>query len=121
MPIGARHTWRSVAYLGRAGQHETAMPTQVAAPVMRSGLSPWNTWRKPWPAPPTSASGPSGTSSKCSVNCFSGSIRFTGSTLACNPGASVGTMNRDSSASPRWSVPVRATTSSASASSTPEM
>ena len=68
-----------------------------------------------WPAP-------NRTSSKNSVNCFSGSDADTGSSFATSPGLSVGTRNSDSRPFPvASSVPVRATTISASASSTPEM
>ena len=55
------------------------MPTPSAAPVIRSGLRPWNTWRKPAPSSPTRASAGTRTSSKCSTNCLSGSRMSTGS------------------------------------------
>jgi len=50
----------------------SARPTHWAAPVIRSGLSPWKICRNPSPAWATSASGPSRTSSKCSVELLSG-------------------------------------------------
>ncbi len=98
------------------------MPTQSAAPVIRSGFSPWKTCANPAPTSPTTISGPTRTSSRKRVNCRSGSIASTGSGWATRPSASVGTRNSDICALPLTSsVPVRATTMSACASSTPEM
>ena len=56
--------------------------------MIRSGFSPWNTCLKPSPSAPTSASGPTRTPSKCSVNCRSGSSRSTGNRWASRPAAS---------------------------------
>ena len=97
------------------------MPTHRAAPVIRSGFSPWNTWRKPSPSVPTSRSAGTRTLSKNSVNCLSGIGTSTGSCCAVSPGASVSTRNSDICAVPLTEVPVRVTTRIASACSTPEM
>ena len=65
--------------------------------------------------------GPSRTSSKSSVNCFSGSMRSTGSSWLSSPGASVGTMNSGQLGLAGLVGAGARDTSSASASSTPEM
>ena len=54
----------------------------MAAVMMRSGLSPTNTWRKPSPSAPMSRSASTCTLSKNSVYCFSGAVISTGITWA---------------------------------------
>ena len=69
-----------------------------------------------------SRSAPTDTLSKNSVNCFSGDEISTGMWVRASPAASVSTRKSDSRPRPVSSdVPVRATTSTAQDSSTPEM
>ena len=98
------------------------MPVLIDAPVMRSGFRPKKIWRSPAPSSPTRRSAATSTLSKNSVNCFSGARISTAITWRSRPSASVSTMNSDRRARPVCSsVPVRATTSTCAASSTPEM
>ena len=98
------------------------MPLAMAAVMMRSGLSPTNTWRRPSPSVPRRRSAGTSTLSKNKVNCFSGATISTGMSVLSRPGLSRSTMNSDSRPRPvSSSTPVRVTTSTASDSSAPEM
>jgi hypothetical protein len=71
---------------------------------------------------PSKRSAGTSTSSKKSWNCFSGALISTGMSVRSRPGASVSTIKSDRRPRPvSASTPVRTTTSTADASSTPEM
>ena len=98
------------------------MPLLTAATMIRSGLSPAKTDRKPWCSSPIRFPAGITASSKNTVYCRSGAVTSTSMTCHDSPGVSVGTTKSDNRAWPvSSSVPVRATRRRASASSTPEM
>lgn len=98
------------------------MPLEMQAAVIRSGLSPANTWRRPLPSSPISASGPTRTSSKNTVNWCSGCCSAAGIVCQVSPSVSVGTTNSDSGWRPFGPASgARVTTRTASASSMPEV
>ncbi len=89
--------------------------------MIRSGFSPANSWTSPPSSSPTSASAGSRTSSMKTWNWFSGLTSSIGITFASKPSASVGTTKRQGLRRPVLASSVRATTSTLSASSTPEI
>ena len=98
------------------------IPLASAAPVIRSGLSPANSAASAASAvSPTIASAGSRTPSRNSANCFSGPMISTGISVFSKPGASVGTIDSAGRSVPVRASSARPTTSTASASSTPEM
>jgi len=69
----ASHHWRSRRTGRRVGQDVAGRSPALAPPVIRSGFQPVEgNGGKPSQDWPISAPGPDRTSSKCSVNCFSG-------------------------------------------------
>ena len=121
VPIGAPQTARSFAYAAAFSSARRPAPAATAAPMMRSGLRPSKTGPSPPPSPPIRRSSASSTSSKKSVHCLSGPMYGIGIGSRVKPGASTST--RHSEGSPSWPSGrrLRATTSTASACSTPEM
>ena len=89
--------------------------------MMRSGFSPANSCAIAASSEPTSASAGSRTSSMNTWNCSSGLTISIAIGRASKPAASVGTTNRQGLSLPVRASSVRATTSTLSASSTPEM
>ena len=89
--------------------------------MIRSGLSPAKSCTSPPSSSPTSASSGSRTSSRKTVNCCSGLTISIGIGCASKPAASVGTTNSTGLTLPVLASSARATTSTWSASSTPEM
>ena len=89
--------------------------------MIRSGLSPSNTGPSPPPSPPISRSSSSSTSSKKSVHCLSGPRYGIGIASRVKPGVSTSTIASDGRPSEPSGSRLRATTSTASACSTPEM
>ena len=89
--------------------------------MMRSGLRPSNTTPRPPFSPPIRRSSSSSTSSKNSVHCLSAPRTAIGISWRVKPGASTSTIASEGSPSLPSASRVRATTSTASASSTPEM
>ena len=73
-PIGVFQTCRSFAYSVAFASARRAVPQAKEAPMMRSGLSPAKSWSMPASSLPISVSAGSRTSSKKSVNCFSGDV-----------------------------------------------
>src|SRR6201995_3203164 len=93
----------------------------MAAAVTRSGLSPANTARNPFPALPTSAAAGTRTWSKNTVNCFSGCTSSASMGCMLSPSDPAGTTNIDIGVSrPAGSAsPSRVTSKMASAWSAP--
>ena len=89
--------------------------------MIRSGLRPANSCAMPASSSPTSASAGSRTSSMKTLNCFSGLTISMSIGANSKPSASVGTTNRQGLSRPVRASSARATTSTAPASSTPEM
>ena len=72
VPIGVPQTLRSLAYAVALSSAKRAIPVENAAAMIRSGFSPANSCTSPPSSSPTSASAGTRTSSKNTVNCFSG-------------------------------------------------
>ncbi len=99
------------------------MPLLIAAATMRSGgFSPAKTWRRPFPASPIRASGPTRTLSKNKVNCLSADTNMVSSGWYTTPGGvHRHDEHRERSVSASGASASRVMTSSASASSIAEM
>ena len=82
------------------------MPTALAAPMMRSGFSPANSWAIAASSEPTSASAGSRTSSRNTWNWFSGLTSSMSILVQVNPGVSVGTTNSAGRSCRSWPGPV---------------
>jgi hypothetical protein len=121
VPIGPWNTVRSLAYAAARSSANRASPVENDAAMIRSGLRPAKSWTSPPSSSPTIASAGSRTSSRNTVNCCSGLTISIGIERASKPSASVGTTNSTGFTLPVLASSARATTSTWSASSTPEM
>ena len=110
-----------MAYAVAFSSAKRASPVENDAAMIRSGLRPAKSCTRPPSSSPTRASPGSRRSSMNTENCSSGLVHSIGIALASNPSASVGTTNSTGFTLPVLASSVRATTSTLSASSTPEM
>ena len=97
------------------------MPTANAEAMIRSGLSPANSWSIAASSAPTSASAGSRTSSRNTLNCRSALMMSISILVYSSPAAPVGTTKSTGLRAPVVESSVRATTSTLLATSTPEM
>ena len=112
VPIGLPpQTVRSLAYSTALSRAYRPMPTDPAAAMIRSGLSPANSCASAASSSPMSASAGSRTSSRKSRNCLSGIAMSMSMAVYSKPGVSVGNANSAGLSRPVLASSVRATMS----------